>query len=284
MLSRIEAKANMNKKPIVAILYDFDSTLSKSDMQNFGFIPALGMTPAEFWGATTKFSEDTGCERTLSYLYMMVKLTKQKGIKMDKQWLAKMGQNIEFFPGVLTWFKRINDYGREAGVRVEHYLVSSGNKEIVEGSAIAKEFKVLYACEFLYDEQGNPTWPKLAINYTQKTQYFFRISKGVYDANDDVGVNQKTPTHRIPYSNIVYIGDGMTDIPAMIIAKNNGGKSIAVFPKGREDKVQGLYQDGRVNYVCQADYREGKELEKVMHLIMQGVQINSSLVQRENKV
>ena len=283
MLSRTEAKANMNKKPIVAILYDFDSTLSKSDMQNFGFIPALGMTPAEFWGATTKFSEDTGCERTLSYLYMMVKLTKQKGIKMDKQWLAKMGQNIEFFPGVLTWFKRINDYGREAGVRVEHYLVSSGNKEIVEGSAIAKEFKVLYACEFLYDEQGNPTWPKLAINYTQKTQYFFRISKGVYDATDDIGVNEKKPERRIPYSNMIYIGDGMTDIPAMIIVKNNGGKSIAVYPEGKEDKVNGLYEDGRVNYVCPANYSANSEIEKVLKLIIQGVVINESLKTRENK-
>jgi phosphoserine phosphatase len=273
----------MNKKPIVAILYDFDSTLSKSDMQNFGFIPALGMTPAEFWGATTKFSEDTGCERTLSYLYMMVKLTKQKGIKMDKQWLAKMGQNIEFFPGVLTWFKRINDYGREAGVRVEHYLVSSGNKEIVEGSAIAKEFKVLYACEFLYDEQGNPTWPKLAINYTQKTQYFFRISKGVYDATDDIGVNEKKPERRIPYSNMIYIGDGMTDIPAMIIVKNNGGKSIAVYPEGKEDKVNGLYEDGRVNYVCPANYSANSEIEKVLKLIIQGVVINESLKTRENK-
>jgi phosphoserine phosphatase len=273
----------MNKKPIVAILYDFDSTLSKSDMQNFGFIPALGMTPAEFWGATTKFSEETGCERTLSYLYMMVKLTKEKGIKMDKAWLNTMGKNIQFFPGVLTWFKRINDYGKEAGVRVEHYLVSSGNKEIVEGSAIANEFKVLYACEFLYDKDGNPTWPKLAINYTQKTQYFFRISKGVYDANDDIGVNEKKPDRRIPYSNMVYIGDGMTDIPAMIIVKNNGGKSIAVYPEGQEAKVAGLYEDGRVNYVCPANYSANSEIEKVLKLIIQGVVINESLKTRENK-
>ncbi|OPZ36113.1 MAG: haloacid dehalogenase-like hydrolase [Tenericutes bacterium ADurb.BinA155] len=273
----------MNKKPIVAILYDYDSTLSKSDMQNFGFIPALGMTPAEFWGATTKFSEETGCERTLSYLYMMVKITKEKGIKMDKAWLNQMGKNIQFFPGVLTWFKRINDYGKEAGVRVEHYLVSSGNKEIVEGSAIANEFKVLYACEFLYDKEGNPTWPKLVINYTQKTQYFFRISKGVYDATDDIGVNEKKPDRRIPYSNMVYIGDGMTDIPAMIIVKNNGGKSIAVYPEGQEAKVRGLYEDGRVNYVCPANYSANSEIEKVMKLIIQGVVINESLKTRENK-
>jgi phosphoserine phosphatase len=274
----------MSKKPIVAILYDFDSTLATSDMQNFGFIPSLGMTPAEFWGKTTEFSNKSGVERTLSYLYMMCAMTKQKGIKMTKEWLGEQGKDIEFFPGVLTWFKRINDFGDSCGVKVEHYLISSGNKEIVDGCAIAKEFKVVYACEFLFDDvTKEPTWPKLAINYTQKTQYFFRISKGVYDATDDAGVNEKRPDRRVPYSNIIYIGDGMTDIPAMIIAKGNGGQSIAVYPRGKEEKVQDLYKDGRVNYVCPADYRSGMELEKVMQLIIQGVAINERLGLRENR-
>ncbi len=270
------------KKPIAAILYDFDSTLAKSDMQNFGFIPALGLTPAEFWSATTRFAEETGVERTLSYLYMMVKMTKERGIKMTRGWLAEMGKKIEFFPGVHTWFKRINEFGKTCGVNVEHYLISSGNMEIVEGCDIAKEFKKIYACEFLFDPVSKePVWPKLAINFTQKTQYFFRISKGVYDANDDAGVNEKRPDRRIPYTNIIYIGDGMTDIPAMIVAKNNGGKSIAVYPQGKREKVEQLYQDGRVNYVCQADYSQGRELEKVMHLVIQGIAINESLGNRE---
>ncbi len=272
----------MNKKPIVAILYDFDSTLAKADMQNFGFIPSIGMTPAEFWGETTRFSAATGVERTLSYLYMMVKKAKEKGIRMTREWLRSMGKDIEFFPGVLDWFSRINDFGKEIGVKVEHYLISSGNIEIVEGCPISREFKVKYACEFYYDEEGLPVWPKLAINYTQKTQYFFRISKGVYDATDDVGVNEKRPERRIPYRNIVYIGDGMTDIPAMIIAKNNGGKSIAVYPEGKEEKVQGLFHDGRVNFVCPADYRAGKELDKVMKLILRSIAISESLGSREN--
>ena len=274
----------MNKKPIVAILYDFDSTLSSSDMQNFGLIPAMGMTPAEFWGATTEFTAETGCEKILSYLYMEMKIAKEKGIKLTKKWLREQGKNIQFFPGVTSWFQRINDYGKEHGVRVEHYLVSSGNKEIVEGCEIAKEFKVMYGCEFIFDKQtGEAIWPKLAINYTQKTQYFFRISKGVYDANDDIGVNEKKPDRRIPYSNMVYIGDGMTDIPSMIIVKNNGGKSIAVYPEGKEDKVQDLYSDGRVNYVCAANYKEGSNLEKVMKLIIQGVQINQPSADKKKK-
>ncbi len=272
------------KKPIVAILYDFDSTLSRTDMQNFSFIPALGLTPDEFWGMTTKFSEETGCERTLSYLFMMKKLCEEKGIKMTHEWLQEQGKGIEFFPGVTTWFKRINDYGKEHGVIVEHYLVSSGNKEIVEGCSIAHEFKRLYACEYIFNpETGLPVWPKIAINYTQKTQYFFRISKGVYDETDDQGVNEKKPDRRVPYSNIVYIGDGMTDIPSMIVVKENGGRSIAVYPHGKEDKVQGLYEDGRVNFVCPANYNERSRLESVMKLIIRSVEINESLKIKENK-
>ena len=253
----------MRKKPIVAILYDFDSTLSRTDMQNFGFIPSLGMTPAEFWGATGKFSEETGCERTLAYLYMMQKLAAEKGIKMTKEWLKEQGKGIEFYNGVETWFDRINAYGKEHGVNVEHYLISSGNKEIVEGCKIAKQFKVIYGCEYIFDPvTGVPVWPKLAINYTQKTQYFFRISKGAVDATDDKGVNEKAKEKRIPYS---------------------GGKSIAVYPKGKEDRVKDLYDDGRVNYVCPANYKEGSEIEKVMKLIIQGVAINESLKTRENQ-
>ncbi len=272
------------KKPILAILYDFDSTLAISDMQNFSFIPSLGLTPEEFWKKTTDFSAKTGMERTLAYLYVMIKACEEKGIKMTSDYLKEMGKNIKFFPGVLDWFKRVNEYGNEHDVKVEHYLVSSGNREIVTGCPIYKEFKMVYGCEFYFDPVTKlPLWPKLVINFTQKTQYLYRISKGVYDATDDIGVNEKRPERRVPYNNIVYIGDGMTDIPAMIVAKNSGGKSIAVYPKGNRDKVKGLYEDGRVNYIACADYREGTEIEKIMRLIIQGVAINESLSSRENK-
>ena len=274
----------MNKKPICAILYDFDSTLAPTDMQAYSFIPAMGMTPKEFWDRTGEFSAKTGCEKILSYLWMMKEVAKEKGIKMDRAFLNECGKNISYFPGVTTWFDRINRYGEEHGVEIEHYLVSSGNKEIVEGCSIAKEFKAIYGCEYIFDEEtGEVLWPKLAINYTQKTQYFFRISKGAVDATDDKGVNEKAKEKRIPYSNIIYIGDGMTDIPSMIIVKDNGGKSIAVYPKGKEDRVKDLYDDGRVNYVCPANYKEGSEIEKVMKLIIQGVAINESLKTRENQ-
>ena len=268
----------MSKKPIVAILYDFDSTLSPTDMQAYGFIPAMGMTPAEFWGRTGEFSKRTGCEKILSYLYTMMEVSREKGIPFTREFLHECGKNIQFYPGVTTWFRRINEYGASKGIQVEHYLVSSGNREIVEGCAIANEFKQLYGCEYIFDPKtGEAIWPKLAINYTQKTQYFYRISKGVYDTTDDDSVNQKQLERRIPYRNIVYIGDGMTDVPSMLIVKNNGGRSIAVYPKGSEEKGAALHADGRVNFAAIADYSAGKRLEKIMRLIIDSVAVGEAI-------
>lgn len=272
------------KKPICAILYDFDSTLATTDMQAYSFIPALGMTAPEFWAKVGEFSDATGCEKILAYMYVMTREAKAKGIHMDRAFLNEMGKNIVYWPGVTTWFKRINEYADSRNIKLEHYLVSSGNKEIVEGCSIAKEFRLIYGCEYYFDpETGLPVWPKLAINYTQKTQYFFRISKGVYDSNDDVGVNQRRSDRRIPYRNMVYIGDGLTDVPSMIIVKNNDGTSIAVYPKGKEDKAQSLYDDGRVNFATVADYTAGSPLEKYLHLILDRIAVTEKIADRENK-
>ena len=174
-------------KPIIGIMYDFDKTLSTTDMQNYDFIPAIGMTPAEFWGATTEFTDKTGVERILSYMYMMIAKAKEAGIELTREFLRECGKNIKFYPGVSTWFKRINDYGESKGVKIEHYLVSSGTMEIVEGCSIFPCFTKAWGCEYHYDKDGHPVWPKLAINYTQKTQFFFRISKGVVDVKNDNG-------------------------------------------------------------------------------------------------
>nr|MCR4879420.1 haloacid dehalogenase-like hydrolase [Bacilli bacterium] len=210
------------EKPIVAIMYDFDKTLSTMDMQNYAFIPRLGLTAEEFWGETSQYTEKYGVERILAYMYIMIKKAKEKGVKLTREFLNECGKDVKFYEGVESWFKRINKYGEEKGVNVEHYLVSSGTKEIVEGTSIYKEFKEIYGCEFFY-EDGVAVWPKLAINYTQKTQYFFRIAKGATNVTDDDGVNQKTPTLRIPYENIIYLGDGMTDIACMTLVKKNNG-------------------------------------------------------------
>lgn len=144
------------KKPIVAILYDFDSTLAKSDMQNFGFIPSLGLTPEQFWAKTGDFCEKSGMERTLGYLYVMLKSCEEKGINMTKEWLKEQGKNIEYWPGVIDWFERINEFGKENGLKVEHYLVSSGNKEIIEGCSIAKQFMSFMAASSIMTNKAKP--------------------------------------------------------------------------------------------------------------------------------
>lgn len=273
------------KKPIIAIMYDFDSTLSKSDMQDYGFIPALGMTPDEFWAATGEFAKKSGCERILSYMYTMVRLAKEKGIHLTRKLLNEMGKNIEFFPGVDTWFKRINKYGKEHGIIVEHYLISSGTKEIVEGCSIAKEFKEMYGCEFYFDpETEEPVWPKLAINYTQKTQYFFRISKGAYDITDDKKVNEKETVHRIPYSHMIYLGDGMTDVPCMQLVKNGRGRSIAIYGKGEKENMKKLLKAGRINYAAVGDYREGSKLDRTIKAFIDSRAAISKLKQEEEEL
>lgn len=272
------------KKPIVAIVYDFDKTLCSEDMQNYSFIPALGMTPKEFWGATSTFSEKTNVERILSYMYMMIKLAKDKGINLTKEYLKGLGKDIKFYPGVLTWFKRINEYGESLGIQVEHYLVSSGTKEIIDGCAIADQFKAIYGCEFLFGEDGLPIWPKLTINYTAKTQFIYRITKGVLDVTDDSNVNKRINTKRVPFQNIVYLGDGMTDIPCMALVKESGGKSIAIYTKDSKDKAMELYNENRVNFICKADYSSNSQLEKVIKLVINSVAITTELTTVETKL
>ena len=268
-------------KPIVAIMYDFDKTLSTTDMQNYAFIPMLDMTPDEFWGETGKFSQKTGCERILSYMYMMIAKSREKGIKLTRELLRECGKSIKYHPGVTTWFQRINDYGLEKGVKVEHYLVSSGTKEILEGCSIYNCFTQVYGCEFYY-ENGVPVWPKLAINYTQKTQFFFRIAKGVTELSDDAGVNEKNRSGlRIPYQNIVYIGDGMTDVACMTLVNKNNGYSIGVYTDDNKEKVNQIRNDKRCKYVVKADYSKDSDMEKVFKLIIDSVATRTDLEEKE---
>jgi hypothetical protein len=239
------------------------------------------MTPDEFWGETGKLSQKYEVERILSYMYCMIKFAKEKGIKMTKEYLQECGKAIKFYPGVTTWFKRINDYALEKGIIVEHYLVSSGTKEIVEGCSIVNEFKQIYGCEFLYDDNGEACWPKMAINFTQKTQFFFRIAKGAIKATDDAGVNEKTPDHRVEYKNIIYVGDGMTDIPSMTLVKKNGGHSIAIHPKDDKEVVQQIYDDNRCDFIVEADYSANGEMDKVVKMLIDLISAQEKLKRKE---
>ena len=261
---------------IVAIMYDFDKTLSTTDMQNYSFIPQLGLTPDEFWGKTGEFSKKTGVERILSYMYMMIYEAKKKGIKIDRKFLNECGKNIKFFPGVEDWFERINEYGKKRGIKVEHYLVSSGTIEIVEGCSIFNKFTKAYGCEYYYVD-GEPVWPKLAINYTQKTQFVFRIAKGATDIKNDNDVNAKTPELRVPYENIIYIGDGMTDIACMTLVNKNKGTSIAVYQGKDVDSVKYIKEDNRCKYLCKADYREGKDIDIAIQSVINEAALRNKL-------
>ena len=259
----------MRKKPTIALMYDFDKTLCDQDMQNYTFIPNLGMTPSEFWGRVESYRTKNYMEGILGYLYSSVKLCEEKGIDVTKEYLRSCGKDIRFYKGVLNWFERINLYGESIGVNIEHYVISSGIKEIIEGSEISNRFKKIFACQYLYDEDGKAIWPKIAINYTQKTQYVFRISKGVYDETENKKVNDKVRDREIPYHNMIYFGDGITDIPCMTLIKKQGGVSIAVYQKGEKNKVTDLLLDDRVNYICSADYQEGGDLDSLVKCIIQ---------------
>ncbi len=272
-------------KPIIAIMYDFDKTLCGKDMQNYEFIPNLGMTPEEFWGLTGEVCGKFNIDKILGYMYVMVTQCKEKNIPLTREYLKGLGSGIEFFKGVDTWFQRINEYGEELGVKIEHYIISSGTKEIIEGCSIANEFKKIYGCEFLYGDDKTAIWPKKAINYTNKTQYLFRISKGALDDNDEVGINQVTADEkrRVQYNNMIYIGDGMTDIPCMKLVKEKGGKAIAIYQYAQKEKVFDLVNDGRINYACLCDYSEGSRLDKIVKLILEDMSISHRINYIEDK-
>ena len=187
------------------------------------------------------------------------------------------------FDGVLSWFDRINAFGESLGVTIEHYIISSGTYEIIQGTPIAKYFKRIYACRYMYDEKGEALWPALAINYTLKTQYIYRISKGILDVTDDYNLNreQNEKLRRIAYRNMIYIGDGMTDIPCMKMLKEKGGKSIALYPAGNSAKVTPLVEDERINYVCVADYSPESPLEQIVKLMIEHMAVVDKLKDQE---
>ena len=275
----------MKKKPTIAFMYDFDKTLCDQDMQDYGFIPNLNMTSEEFWGETEAFRKKHYMEGILGYMYYMKLKCDQKGIPFTKEYLHSLGKNINFYKGVQNWFKRINQYGESIGVKIEHYIISSGVKDIIDGCAIKDEFKKIFACQYYFNEEGEAVWPKIAINYTQKTQYIFRISKGIYDETENKKVNEKMTDRVVAYDNMIYFGDGITDIPCMTFVKKQGGISIAIYPKGKKNKVTNLLLDNRVNYICAADYQEGSELDSLVKCIIQERQLSHTLMlkQRQQK-
>ena len=266
-------------RPIIAFLYDFDKTLCTTDMEDYAFIPGLGLTPKAFWGLANNFGHANRMDGILAYMYTMIQESEKRNQPFTRQSLREMGRDIVFYPGVEDWFGRINAFGAEQGVRVEHYVISSGLREIIEGSAISGAFKEIYASEFYYDETGRPVWPKLTVNFTAKTQFVYRINKGVLDVSDDKTLNDSMPddSKRVPFTNMIYIGDGLSDVPCMKMMRAYGGQAIAVYQSANRVGVEDLLAKGRVDFIFPADYREGTALDLTAKNIIRKMAIADQL-------
>ena len=257
-------------RPVLAICYDFDKTLSPEEMQAQGYIQSVGYDVAQFWKESNELALANDMDSNLAYMLKIVKEA-EGNLILTRKALAEYGSRVKLFPGVEEWFGRIRQYGEEHGVIVEHYIISSGLKEMIEGTSIADEFEKIYASSFYYNERGVARWPAQTINFTTKTQLLFRIEKGVLDIND-TAVNTYFPPDkiRVPFRNMVYLGDSDTDIPCMKLVNMNGGHSIGVYDPvtANREKVQHMIRENRIRYYAPADYTEGSDLDRLVKMII----------------
>ena len=266
---------------VLAICYDFDKTLSPDDMQTQGYIQEVGYNVNDFWKESNELAENNDMDQNLAYMYKMVEKSRVKFV-FNRATLEEYGSRVSLFPGVGDWFERIKKYGLEHGVIVEHYIISCGLKEMIDGTTLAKNgaFEKIYASSFYYDKDGVAMWPAQVINYTNKTQFLFRISKGILNVNDQ-GVNDSFGTDeiRVPFRNMVYIGDSDTDVPCMKLVNSYGGHSIGVYNADTKDKtkVHKMMREGRIKYYMPADYRDGTELDSLVKAIIDRTATNEVL-------
>lgn len=265
-------------KPVVAICYDFDKTLTPDDMQAQGFIQSVGYDIVSFWEKSNGLAENNDMDQNLAYMYTMIQESTGK-VLFTKDRLREYGAKIDLFPGVEDWFERIRKYADEKGVILEHYIISSGLKEMIEGTKVANSFERIYASSFYYD-RNVAVWPAQVVNYTNKTQFLFRIEKGTLDVNDP-GINDYFDPEniRVPFRNMIYIGDSDTDIPCMKLVNSNGGYSIGVYnpTTKKKEKVYKMMHDNRIRYFAPADYTEDSDLDKLVKSIIDRTLYNEVL-------
>ena len=272
-------------KTVIALIYDFDKTLTFKDQQEYSFIPSIGMKPDEFWQEVDHLSNDNNMDRILAYMFLMIKQARKKDVPITREAFNSLGADVVLLPGVKTWFNRINEFGKKNGVTIEHYIVSSGIKEIMEGTSIAKYFKEIYGCEFHYNTNGNADWPTQAVNYTTKTQFIFRINKGALDLNDNTTVNTYIPhsERKVHFRNMIYIGDGLTDVPCMKLVKERGGESIALYHGENIKRVANLLLENRVGFICKANYSKDSDLEMLIQNIISNMISKDNLIKEHNR-
>ena len=271
--------------PTVALVYDFDGTLAPGNMQEFGLLQSIGYeNPAEFWNLCDQIAKTNDAGGIAVVMYAIQTEAQRAGIRCTRDMLREFGKKVLFFPGVIKWFDAINRYATEIGVEVKHYINSSGIKEMIEGCEIAKEFERIYACTYLYDSNGDACWPSVLVDYTKKTQFLFKINKGIREVSDKVRVNEFVPSDErpVPFERMIYFGDGETDVPCMRTVKSNGGYSFAVYGNDKKRALaMQLLSEGRVNFACAADYTEGGEMMEIVKRILDKVKIDYTLSQHE---
>lgn len=271
----------------MAICYDFDKTLSPDDMQTFTLIPSFGIDSSDFWREANTLAIEKAMDKNLAWMFNLIKYSKFMGRSIHKAYFREAGADVKLYDGVLSWFERLNDYARRRGVEIEHYIISSGLKEIIEGNPIAPYFKKIYASSYLYSADGIAEWPAQVVNYTTKTQYIYRVSKGILDESDE-RVNAVIPRSEryIPYENIVYIGDSATDIPCMKLVSSENGHAIGVYDPHLNNtaQVEQLLREGRINYYAPADYREDKPLDTYLKSVIDEIASRESTKHLENRL
>ena len=260
------------EKKTIALVYDFDGTLSPRPMQEYAFLPQIGADAAAFWAESNELARKTQADPLITYMHLMYKKAQARGVRIDRRDLVEQGRQVELYPGVETWFdaiaKYVKEHAQSHGVHLRHYLISSGLTEIVEGTSIYKRFHNVFASEYSFEAYELP-YPKRVITDTGKTQYLFRINKGIEDLGENINQHMPEDVRPIPFSNMIYFGDGDTDVPSMAVMRKNGGYAVAVHPPGKgKSKCVGLFMAGRCDFFAPADYREGSDLFKRTCLLL----------------
>lgn len=259
-----------------AVIYDYDGTLARGNIQENSFLPAIDMRRGDFWSEVKRLTKENDADEILVYMQLMLREAKRKNIKVTKDGLRSHGSSSQLFDGLAdhSWFSRLNAFAAERSLQLEHYIISSGTQEMIEGSLIAADFNGIFASRYIYNDEGEAEWPSLAINYTTKTQFLFRINKGIESVwdNDAINAFMPEPERPIPFSRMIFLGDGDTDIPAMKMTSHYGGQSIAAYDPKRDarslEKIHRLISDGRVNFVAPADYSENSHMDILLKGIL----------------